>query len=187
MGIRVRATDLERGKKGVTSGVLATSLALYAVSFLLPAWDDPGAGMVRGYAAFSVALFGPLIYSIGGFAALFSGLDPTGLLILVALLPWCANIAYGLAAYCLHIERKYVVVALGVLAVVLGLSAWLPVTYFWLSFPVERRGPPPFAALREGYWLWLGSMALLAYGGWRGTENRRGGTAAEERAQSCDD
>jgi hypothetical protein len=187
MGVRVRATDLERGKEGLTSWVLPTSLALFAISFLLPALDDPRAGMCRGYAAFSIALFGPLVYSIGGFAALFRGSDPTGLLVLVLLLPWSANVAYGLAAYCRHIERKYVVVALGVLAVVLGLSAWLTVTYFWLSFAPERRGPPPFATFREGYWLWLGSMALLVYGGWRGTENRRRRTTAEEWAQSCDD
>jgi hypothetical protein len=129
----------------------------------------------------------PAIYSIFGVFAAVRGSDPRGLLVLLFFLPWSANPAYWLAAYRLHIGRRRGVVALSVLAVLLGLSPWAALTSFWLSFPADRRWPSPFAAFREGYWLWLGSMALLVCGGWEGRGSRLARTEAEGKSQSCDD
>jgi hypothetical protein len=186
MGFGAKATELEGGEEGIASRVLLASQALYAISFFLPALDEPHRGTFRGYAAFLMALLGPIIYSICGIFALVRESDPRGLLVLVFFLPWSANIAYWLAAYCLHIGRRRGVVALSVLAVLLGLSACAASTYLWLSFRAVRPGPPPIA-YREGYWLWLGSMALLVYGGWDGRWSRLGRAKAEEMAQACDD
>jgi hypothetical protein len=187
MGVGARATELEGGEKCSVSRVLLASLALYAVSFFLPALDDPQGGMARGYAAFLSALIGPAIYSIGGGVALVRESDPRWLLFLLVFLPWSANPAYWLAAYRLHIGRRRGVVTLSVLAVLLGLSPWAMLTACWLSSPAGRRGPPPYFAYREGYWLWLGSMALLVYGGWEGKGSRLDRAEAVEMAQSCDD
>jgi hypothetical protein len=186
MGVVARATDLEGGEEGSAFRVLLASLGLHTVSFFLPAFGVPQQGTVRGGAAFLMALLGPAIYSVGGILTLVRESDPRGLLVLLSVLPWSANPAYWLAAHRLHIGRRRGVVMVSVFAVLLGLSAWAMPTAFWLSFPADRRGPPPYV-YREGYWLWLGSMALLVYGGWEGGGSRRGRAEAVEMAQSCDD
>src|SRR5690349_15640115 len=117
MGVGARPTDLEGGEVGIASRALLVSQALYAVSFLLPALDDPHLGPSRGYAAFLTALIYPAICSIFGVVAAVRGSDPRGLLVLLSFLPWSANPAYWLAAYRLHIGRRRGVVALSVLAV----------------------------------------------------------------------
>ena len=173
MGVGARVTDWEGGEEAMASRVLLVSLAVYALSFFSPALDDPQRGTFRGYAVFLMALCGPAIYSVAAVVALVR-LELRALLILVSFLPWLANIAYWLAAYRLHIGRRRGVVTLSVLAVLLGLSSCVLLTLFWLAFPADRRGLPPVWAYREGYWLWLGSMALLAYGGWDSGGTRLG-------------
>ena len=186
MGFEAREPDLEADEGGSASRALLASLALYAVSFFLPALEEPQRGTVRGHAAFLMALLGPAIYSIGGVVALVRELDRRGLLVLLLFLAWSANVAYWLAARRLHRGRRRGVVTLSVLAVLLGLSAPATTTSFWMSFPADRREPPP-TVYREGYWLWLGSMALLGYGGWEGQASRLGRAKLETLAQACDD
>lgn len=185
MGVVMRAADSKGGQGGVSRVILA-SLALHAVSFLLPAISERQQGIVRGVTAFLMALLGPAIYGVCGIFDVVRGPDRRGLVLLLSFLPWSANPVYWLAVHRLHIGRKRGVVMLSVLAVLLGLSAWAMSTAFWLSFPADRRGPPPYV-YREGYWLWLGSMALLVYGGWEGGGTRLGRDEAVEMAQSCDD
>ena len=186
MGLKARATDRERDVDGLASRVLLVSLALYAVSFCLPALDEPRHVPVRGYAAFLMAFFYPAIYSLVGVALLVREADPRGLLVMLFFLPWSANLAYWLAAHRLHSGRRRGVVTLGALAVLLGLSFPAMSTAFWLSFPADRRGPPLYV-YREGYWLWLGSMALVSYGGREGRASRPGRAEVETLAQACDD
>src|SRR5262249_28549203 len=155
------------------------------ISFSLPALAEPRRGTFRGYEVFWVALFGPAVYSVAAVVAL-ARLEPRGLLILVFFLPWSANIAYWLAAYRLPTGRWHRVGTPSAPAVLLGLSPWVPSTFFWLAFPADRREAPPFFAYREGYWLWLGSMALLVFGGWDGGGSRPSRAKGEETAQACD-
>jgi len=160
-----KATDRAQGEQGAASFILTASMALYAVSFFLPAFAERHRSPVPGYSAFLMALLGPLFYAITGGAVLVREADPRGLLLLALFLPWLGNVAYWLAAHRLQAGRSCGVVPLGILAVLLGLSAWATTTCFWLSFPADRRGPPPIT-YREGYWLWLSSMALLVYPSW---------------------
>src|SRR5262245_3383638 len=120
MGLFARATDREGGEEGSASLVLLASLALYAVSFFLPAIGEPQHRTICGYAAFLMALLGPAIHSVGAILTLVRESDPRGLLVLLSWLPWMANPAYWLAARRLHIGRRRGVVALSVLAVLLG-------------------------------------------------------------------
>src|SRR4051812_24582417 len=115
MGFGARATDLTRGEEGVASRVLLASLSFYAVSFFLPALEEPHRGAFRGYEAFLMALLVPVFYSVVGIVALVRESDARGLLVLLSLLPWSANVAYGLAAYRLSTGRTRGVAALGAL------------------------------------------------------------------------
>src|SRR5262249_17292358 len=111
-----------------------------------------------GYDVFVVALGTPLSFF---FVALLSR-DPRALVVLVMLVPWSANVAYGLAVRRQLIGQGDRAVALGALAVLLGLSALaFPLGLWFLPFP---GGHAPLMMYRSGYWLWLGGMGLHALG-----------------------
>ena len=139
--------------------VAMTSRALYLTSFFLPAAMRDARHSCPGFELFLWSLLGPLFWSV----ALLAGRQPMGFLLLLTLCPWLANVAYWFALRRLSRGDGREVAGLVVLAVLLGLSPLA--CYLGLSFlPVRGGAPPGSFPFREGYWLWLGSMALLAFG-----------------------
>jgi hypothetical protein len=158
-------------KKSLAGPALLTSTALYTVSFFLPVVDGPRRP-VPGYAAFLMALIYPLWYSVFALAAM----EPRAIVVLVLLfLSWLANVVYWEAIHRLLTGHRRGVSALGILAVLLGLCV----------LPFSRGFPP--RVFREGYWVWLGGMALLAFGGGAFEGKRSSRAKAEEAAQRRDD
>jgi hypothetical protein len=150
---------------------LMTSGILYVMSFFLPAVMGAPHHFFAGYQAFLMSLIGPLFFSM----IVLCSPHPLGLLPLVTLCPWLANVAYWLAVRRLCNGRRRGVVSLAILAVFLGLSA---VACYFVSTSLLAHGgrAPGVFPFREGYWLWLGSMALLALGCWN-----RGGDRSSEK------
>lgn len=172
-----KATD---PKKSFALLAWLTSPALYIVSFFLPVLDNPEHPL-PGYAAFLAALLVPLYVS---FLALLS-MHPEGLISLVLFPSWVANVVYWRAIHRLLTGQRRGVTARGVFAVLLGVSV-LPVAIAAMSFPPGASGRH-YVVPREGYWIWLGSMALLVFGGWVDRGNRLSEAKTENLAQSWED
>lgn len=138
--------------------LLGTSLALYAVSFALPALQENGRA-TRGLAAFLLTLVYPLLYGAIGVVKRLPGA-----LLMLAYFPcWLANVAYWLAVYRLSRGRRRGVGFLGCAAVLLGLTVFAPAVAILLHTPPGARSPG--VVFREGYWLWLAGMGLVAFAG----------------------
>jgi hypothetical protein len=167
---------------GVTRLALMTSRGLYAASFFLPAVMTTPGHTSPGYEVFVWSLAGPVLYS----ALLLANGNLVGLVLLLTLCPWLANVAYWFAAHRLCRGRRLGVVAAAVHAVLLGLS---PFACYLLStlVMVHGGGPSRHSPFRVGYWLWLSGMALLVPAGWGCGGDRRGKAMTMTLAQSWDD
>jgi hypothetical protein len=168
--------------KGLALWVPMTSRALYVTSFFLPAVMNDPHHTFPGYEMFLWSLLGPLFCSV----VLLVGRQPMGFLLLVTLCPWLANVAYWIAVRRLWHGYGREVAGLVALAVILGLSP-LACHIGFSSFRVRRGGPPGLFPFREGYWLWLGSMTLLAFGCRRRGGERLSRAASLRLAQYRDD
>jgi hypothetical protein len=180
MGTKAVDGEMRRARgawEGLALLALLASPTLYIVSFFLVVFDEPRRP-VRGYSVFVSTFFYPLIYGLFALAAR----DARGLLFLVLCAPWWANVVYGLAVHRL-LDGRGGCVALADRAVLLALLALAIPLLINLPAPPERR---PFV-FHEGYWCWLGSMALFALGGRALGVDRRRKARAEEVAWYGDD
>jgi hypothetical protein len=144
-------------KQALARLALFASPALYAVSFFLPVLDEPRRS-ITGFQVFVRAL----IFLLLGSLVSLESMNPGALVFyLVIFVPWSANIAYWVAVHRELIGQGRRAMGPGILAVLLGLSAL--VWPLGLSFSLFPHGVT-LHVYRSGYWLWLGSMALHAFG-----------------------
>jgi hypothetical protein len=116
---------------------LALLLGVYAAAFFLPVGDGPAA---YGYHLFYVGAVGSV-----------------SLVWLPWTWPWLANVVFCVGCVCLATRRSHEAHCGGIVATIMALG-YLP--YVIGPFGMPRQGLPGV-----GYWVWVGSMVLLAVAG----------------------
>ncbi|HYT88747.1 MAG TPA: hypothetical protein VEL76_08575 [Gemmataceae bacterium] len=132
-------------------GWLAIILSVYGAAFFLPVGEGGRA-------------YGHQMFSLGAIATASFALLPWSW-------PWLANMVFYVGCICLVTGRSREARQGGLIATVMALG-YLPYVF------------GPFAAGKSelpgaGYWVWVGSMALLALAGWRESQAAHPGIATD--------